>query len=223
MTRRVKPTTVHHQTTRSKPFAARRGVSLVEVAFSAMLIGVMLVATMNGVGAVFKTRLAARQRQQGDALAHELVIEILQNAYADPQDSSGFGPESGESGTTRAGFDDVDDYNSLADSPPKDKLGTALPNSTGWSRQVTVSRAETASPLQTATVESGVKRIAVTAVSPTGERTTLTAFRCSAGSLEMKPPLDQTYVTGVRASVQVGSEGLAVTGQGFFVNHAEVQ
>ena len=200
--------------------APRRGITLVEVAVSAALIGLMLVATMQAVGAVFRTRLAARQRQQGEALARELMAEIFQASYKDPQGGTTFGPESGETGSSRAGFDDVDDYDGWSESPPKDKAGAAIPNCTGWSRQVTIGRVEPALPLVPLLLETGLKLITVTVTSPTAEVTALKGFRSSAGADEMKPPLDRTYVTAVRGQVQIGS-GLTVTGQSAVVNHAE--
>lgn len=201
----------------------RRGVSLAEVAVSAALVGVMLVATLNAVGAVFKTRLAARQRQQGDALARELLSEVLQASHRDPQGGGTFGLEAGESGSTRVAFDDGDDYDGWSESPPKDQAGNALPNAAGWTRRVDVIRVEPDSPLTSTTSETGLKLITVTATSPSGEQTVLQAFRSSGGAVEMIPPIDRTYVTSVRGQVQLGGGGLSATGQSAVVNHAEDQ
>jgi len=203
--------------------SGRRGVTLVEAAISAALIGVMLVATMNAVGGVFRTRLAARQHLHGEALARELMAEILQASYQDPQGGTNFGPESGETGATRANFDDVDDYDGFSESALQDKTGNAVANCTGWSRQVSIARVEPAAPLTSVLSETGLKLITVVAVAPTGAQTTLQALRSGAGALEYRPPMDQTYVTGVRGEVQLGSGGLATTGQSAVVNHAEDQ
>lgn len=198
----------------------RRGATLTEVAVAAALVGVMLVATMQAVGAVFRTRLAARQRQEAEALGRELLAEIFQLPYKDPQGGSTFGPESGETGSTRASFDDVDDYDGYAETPPKDLAGGQLPNSAGWSRQVAIARVEPAAPQVPTSSETGLKRITVTVTSPTGTQTTLQALRSAAGAIEYRPPLDETYITGVRGQVQLGASGQVATGQAALVNHA---
>jgi hypothetical protein len=199
---------------------ARRGITLVEVAISSFVVGVMLVATMNAVAAVFRTRLATRQAQQGMALARELMAEIFQVCYKDPQGGSTFGPESGETGSTRANFDDVDDYDNYTDSPPQDKSGNVIPNCTGWSRSVNIDRIVPAMPTTPFPLEAGVKRITVTVTSPSGQTTRLRAYRSSVGANEYIPPIDRIYVTGVRGQIQIGSS-LPATGQSPVVNQAE--
>ncbi len=181
----------------------------------------MLVATLNAVGAVFRTRLAARQRQQGEVLARELMAEIFKVSYSDPQGGTGFGPDAGETGATRAAFDDVDDYHNYSESPPADKDGNLLPGYNGWSRQVTVQRVEPVS-LEPAATDTGLMRITVYATSPTGAQTTLQAFRSSAGALEFRPPLDQTYVTAVRTTLQMDGD-LTVTGKSAVISQAQDQ
>lgn len=196
----------------------QRGISLVEVTVSALLVGVLLVAALNAVGAVFKTRLAARQRQQGEALARELMAEIFKVSYSDPEGGTGFGPDAGETGPTRAAFDDVDDYHEYLESPPADKDGNLLPGYDGWSRQVTVERVEPLS-LEPASDDTGLLRITVRATCPAGAPTTLQAFRSSAGALEFRPPIDQTYVTAVRATLQTDAD-LTLTGKTAVISQA---
>jgi len=200
---------------------ARRGVSLVEVAFSALLIGLTLVAALQAVGAVFKTRLAARQRQEGDAFGRELLAEIMQLPYSDPQGGTTFGIESGETGATRANFDDVDDYNGYTETPPKAKDGTPLPGGAGWTRQVTVTRVVRLTPEILSLTDTGLRRITVLATSPTGKQFQLKALRSKWGTLEMKPPLDSTYVTGVAGTIQVGAGSSPAAGGTPVVNHAQ--
>jgi hypothetical protein len=170
---------------------------------------------------VFRTRLAARQAQQGKALARELMAEIFQVSYKDPQGGTTFGPESGETGSTRANFDDVDDYNQYTDSPPQDKAGNVMPNCTGWSRHVDVDRVEPALPQVAILWETTLKRITVTVTDPSGKQTVLVAYRSSAGANEYIPPLDRTYITGVRGQIQIGAGSLSATGQSAVVNQAE--
>jgi Tfp pilus assembly protein PilV len=210
---------MRHRYHRGSP--VRRGTTLVEVAVSAVLVGLMLVATMNAVGAVFRTRLVARQRQQGETLARELMAEIFQASYEDPQGGTTFGLEPDESGSTRAKFDDVDDYHGYSESSLADKAGTALPDCTGWSRKVTISRVEPAQPMLGVTGETGVKLITVTATSPSGQQFTLQALRAKKGTLEYRPPLDRTYVTGVSGTVEIGAASVSTASRTTIVNHAE--
>ncbi len=203
----------------------RRGLSLVEVAVSAMLVGVMLVAAMRSVGAVFRTRLIAFQRQQGETLAHELMAEILQAYYEEPDQPPGsFGQDSGESGGgDRAAWDDVDDYNGWAASPPQSKDGTALPDADGWARFVNVDRVTSPNPETRSFSDTGLKRIEVEVASPSCETFTLKALRSRWGALELAPPVDRTYVTGLSGEIQVGTAGSAVVGGTAVVNHAQDQ
>ena len=201
----------------------RCGSSLIEVAVCCMLVGVMLVAAMRAVGAVFRTRLVAFQRQQGETLAHELMAEILQAYYESPSLAPGsFGLETGEVGDgSRALWDDVDDYNGWSASPPEAKDGTPLPDADGWTRQVVVDRVTCPNPETTSVSDTGLKRIEVEATSPTGETFTLKALRSRWGALELKTPVDETYVTGLSGELQVGAAGSAVVGGTAVVNHAQ--
>lgn len=201
----------------------RRGTTLVEVAISCVLVGVMLVAAMRTVGAVFRTRLVAFQRQQGETLAQELTAEILQARYEEPSLPPGsFGLEGGEVGDgSRAAWDDVDDYDGWSASPPQSKDGTPLPDADGWTRQVVIDRVTCPNPEITSAGDTGLKQIEVQATSPTGETFTLYALRSRWGALEMKTPLDETYVTGLSGKLQVGTAGSAVVGGTAVVNHAQ--
>ncbi len=201
----------------------RRGSSLVEVAISCVLVGVMLVASMRTVGAVFRTRLVASQQQDGKSLAHELMAEILQTYHEEPSLPEGsIGLEAAETGDgSRALWDDVDDYHGWSASPPEFKDGTALPGATGWTRQVVVDRVTCPAPETTSGSDTGLKQIQVTATSPSSQTFTIYALRSRWGVLELKPPLNTTYVTGLSGELQAGATGDTVVGGTAVVNHAE--
>ena len=203
--------------------AARRGSSLVEVAISCVLVGVMMVASMRTVGAVFRTRLVASQQQDGKSLAHELMAEILQTYHEEPSLPEGsIGLDSGETGDgSRALWDDVDDYNGWSASPPEFKDGTALPDATGWTRQVVVDRVTCPAPETASGSDTGLKRIQVTATSPTSQTFTIYALRSRWGVMELKPPLDTTYVTGLSGELQASATSDTVVGGTAVTNHAE--
>lgn len=135
------------------PIPRRAALSLVEMLFSILLVGGMLVAALNTTGASKLGQRNLYDRRQGYELAQALLAEILQQPYADETQMENLssqilvalqevsytvGPELLEAGTTRSKFDDVDDYNGWTASPPQAKDGTVLTELTGWRRTVTV-------------------------------------------------------------------------------------
>lgn len=139
---------------------AARGFSLIELIFLIVVVSVGLA----GVLRVFNVGVAASAdplvRKQAVALAESLLQEVLQKPYADPDP----GVSSGES--TRATFDDVDDYNGRGNASFSD-LPAAL---AGYTITIAV----------TPTALGGVpaKRVAVT-VARGAESVTLAGFRTS--------------------------------------------
>jgi Tfp pilus assembly protein PilV len=140
--------------------ATRSGFSLIEVAASSILVGSILVAALSTTGAVLRFRSSTSDGARSTLLATDLLAEILQQAYSDPNQTPVMGREPGE--TMRSQFDDVDDYTGLTESPPKSRAGTDLTGFTGWSRSVTVVRAQRTSPMQTSGSDEGLKRITIT-------------------------------------------------------------
>ncbi|MBN1513961.1 MAG: type II secretion system protein, partial [Phycisphaerae bacterium] len=118
----------------------RRGMTLVEVAISTVVVGVMLCAALTTVGSSATARRVIADRTRGAMLADGLVTEIAGRAYREPTTSPIlFGPESGEStGGNRSEFDDVDDFHNWSASPPSRADGTPVPGFTGWTRNAVV-------------------------------------------------------------------------------------
>ncbi|HEX4414573.1 MAG TPA: type II secretion system protein [Lacipirellulaceae bacterium] len=141
---------------------SRGGFSLIEVVASTMIVSLMAVATLNGLGAATKSAESIGNRAIALGLADELMSEIVQQPYSDPDGSNTFGHESGEATSPRSAFDDVDDYNGWNVTPPQYRDGTAIPNRTGWTQQVQVTRVLATDPTQTSSTDTGVKRIRVT-------------------------------------------------------------
>ena len=90
------------------------------------------------------------------------MAEILQQPYSDPDGSTGFGRESGESASPRSAFDDVDDYDAWTASPPQYSNGTTIPDRTNWRQRVAITRVVPTNPAQTTATDQGAKRIRVT-------------------------------------------------------------
>jgi MSHA pilin protein MshD len=138
-----------------------RGLTLVEVVVSMMIVGVLMVAELNALGSAMSSSESAGNRAVALGLADDLMAEIVKAKYVDPGSSPTFGPETGESGTSRAAFNDVDDYDGWSEQPPQAKDGTAMTDRSDWRRRVTVDWVTASDPTTTSTSETGVKRIRV--------------------------------------------------------------
>ena len=140
----------------------RGGLSLIEVVASTMIVGLMAVAALNSLGAATRSSESIGNRAVAMGLADDLMSEILQSAYSDPNQTPVFGRESGEPAGPRSAFDDVDDYHGWNQSPPQYRNGTTMPDRSQWRHRVEVARVVPGNPAQTAGSEQGAKRIHVT-------------------------------------------------------------
>jgi len=141
---------------------ATAGFTLVEAVMSMLIVGLMLVAALNTVGASKVAQARNAEQTIGPMLAEDLMTEVLSQAYQEPVGTPSFGRESGEYSWTRAAYDDVDDYAGWFSSPPEAKDNTDLPDLTGWSREVSVAWASSVDPGATSVTANGIKRITVT-------------------------------------------------------------
>ncbi len=140
----------------------RAGLSLVEVVVSTMLVSVVLIGALECVGGVIRGRMMTGDHCKAQQLADQLMAEIVEHAFQEPVDAPVFGRESSESGGVRTEWDDVDDYHQWTATPPEDRMGIALPNSTGWQREVQVEWVDPANPSAVVGIGLGLKRITVT-------------------------------------------------------------
>jgi hypothetical protein len=146
----------------SSSLSVRRAFSLAEIATSMLLVSGLLVVALNMVGDVTIARVNMSDRSVGHLLAQDLLSEVLQQSYQDPDTAPMFGYETGEGTTTRADFDDVDDYNGWSATPPERKDGTQIPDRAGWRRIVKVEYVKVADFNALAISHEGAKRITVT-------------------------------------------------------------
>ncbi len=140
----------------------RRGLSLIEVVASTMIVGLMAVAALNSLGAATRSSESIGNRAVALGLADELMAEIMQAAYEDPSQTPSFGRESGEAASPRSGFDDVDDYEGWNQSPPLYRDGTTMPDRALWRHRVLVQRVAPNNPTLVSGTDQGAKRIRVT-------------------------------------------------------------
>ena len=147
---------------RAQP-SPRPALTLVEVVVSTLIVGVMTVAALNTLGAATRSSESFGDRAIALGLADDLMAEILQAPYNDPNDDPQFGPEGSESDGPRAVFDDVDDYNGWDCQPPQQRDGTPLTDREGWRTRIKVQRVDPEDPSQVllGNTDTGAKRIHV--------------------------------------------------------------
>lgn len=213
-----------HDTDRSR-FRARRGLTLMEVAISTLLVGLLMVSALKTTGAVFRGRSHIADEADAVGLAQELMSEILAQEFEDPdQDPPVFGPDPGETAVpnSRQDFDDVDDYNTWSSSPPRHKgSSTTRSEFTGYQRTVAVVHADPDNPTTTSGTDKDLKRITVTVAPPVGQTVTLVAFRSKWGVLQQAAGVDQTVTTWVGSELQIGTGTPKVIQGTNIANHAE--
>ena len=198
----------------------RLGLSYVEVVACVPLVGLVLVGAMNTTGAIVGTWTVAQDQQRGATLAEHLMAEVLQQYYEDPNNSGVFGRESGEAAGNRTAWDDVDDYDSWSSSPPRGRDNAVLSGYDGWTREVSVSYMRLSDPTQTSATDEGLKGITVTVIDPTGQSTSLTAYRSKWGAMEEAPLSDTTFQSYVSHEMELGN-GSVFYGGAQVPNHSE--
>ena len=211
-----------------KELRNRRGVTLVEVAVSSFLISMLTIASLKSVGGAMNNWNTVTIKYNEALLAEQLLNEIMQAGYTDPDGSPVFGIEGSEpsSPANRSAFDDIDDYDNWAESPPKYKNGTTIAGLTGWSLSVDVKKLNKTNPLSTqpdSSADQGSRGIVVTVTNPRGEQKSVYAWRISTGSPERPKGVDSSFVTWIGCELQIGSTGgIACTGVDI-LNHAALQ
>ncbi len=180
-----------------------------EVAVSTLLVGLLLVGALRSVGSVWRTWQEAAARTQRMNLAREMMAEVLDQPYYDPDGVDvAFGLDSGESSANRSTFDDSDDFDGWTASPPEDRTGTDHPNLTGWTRSVVVDHVSAADPntvVSDVAGEQGVRRVSVTVTDPTGRSTTLVAVRALPGEYPRSPDVASSAVSRIGVALQAGT------------------
>ncbi|TSA40294.1 hypothetical protein D4Q85_00040 [bacterium] len=137
--------------------------SLVEAAIAVAPVGITAVGALTAAANAATRRSDVAARAQASLLADELAAEIAAQAYEDPQlGGSVIGPDTGEAGTTRALFDDADDYNAWTESGIHDKSGTAVAGLESYTRSAAVIWVQASDISKASLTESGVKMITVT-------------------------------------------------------------
>ena len=142
---------------------ARNGMTLVEVSVSTLLVGFIVVGALRCLSGAIQAGQSTTNSTIAMLLAEDLMEEILQQDYRDPDQSTGFGVETDEDADLRDAWDDVDDYHNWVASPPVDSDGNAVADA-AWKRSVTIRHVDRHDLLDERedTEDTGVNRITVT-------------------------------------------------------------
>lgn len=190
----------------------RLGLTLVEVVISTILVSFLMVTALRTTANVFQTWTVTAEQSEGQFLAQQLMSEILQQSYQDPEDpGSTLGVNTGETSGDRSTFDDVDDYKDYTASPPKDRTNTVLSEYTGWTETVYIKKVSNGNPtfeVNDNFNEQRLKKITVTVTSPAGKTTTLIALRSMDGAMEQARSVDQTPVSWIGVEFQASGQTL---------------
>ena len=202
----------------------RRGITLVEVAISTLLVGLVMVTSLRTMGSVMQTWQVSGEQTLAVNLAHELMAEIQQHAYQDPEEpGNDLGINTGELASDRTTFDDVDDYKNWSKSPPETRDGTQLTAYNGWNRSVEIKKVSNANANNIVNDnfnDQGVKRIRITVTDASSNVIAeLFSIRSTSGGIEEPTALDATVVTAVDCQLQVGTVP-QVGGSTSLSNHA---
>ncbi len=151
----------------------QRGVTLIDLILVIIIVSLavppMMALLMEG------TRLSTFgvTVTRANGMASTLFEEVRSKRWDENTDgtaSATLGPD----GESRAAFDDVDDFDGLDESPPKDSLGSDLAASAGFRQQVSVCYVDPNVDLDTCQGgTSNYKKITVTATDPEGRATQL--------------------------------------------------
>jgi len=199
--------TSHHNKCGYRLSQPRTAFTLVEAVLSVLVVGLMLVAVLNTAGGITKARTVQAKQDEAAVLGWDLLWEVAQARYEDPQAPGGWGSEAGETGAGRSSFDDTDDYDGWTASPPQKKDGTVMNQYAGWRRSVSVTLIEPASLARIGSPDLGLREVHVTVVDPQGNTRDFYVLRSSQGSGEKTPGHDTDSVTWARVTVRSGAGG----------------
>jgi MSHA pilin protein MshD len=147
---------------------AQRGLTLIELVISIVIIGIAAAALYSAMAAISGRSADPLLRQQSLALAEAYLEEIELQAYAVTAPAAGCSP-------ARSCYNDVRDYAGLNDSPPQDANGNLLTALSAYRVQVSVSAGTLSG--------RAALRIDVSVTDPSGQPLLLSGYRTCYGEL----------------------------------------
>lgn len=117
-----------------------RGVTLVEVLVSTVLVSTVLLVSITASANLLRNQAQQFSAAESVEVLGRLLDEVSSAEFRDPDGGSTYGPEADE--TSRASFDDMDDYHEYQMSPPVYRDGSVIEGFEAWSAEISVARAE---------------------------------------------------------------------------------
>ncbi|MEM9825956.1 MAG: hypothetical protein AAF958_05180 [Planctomycetota bacterium] len=108
---------------------SRGGLTLVEVLVSVLLISGLLIGSIAASTGLSERRARLEQDENVETIFASIFDELRNVHFEDPE-SPVWGPEPGE--TTRADFDDLDDFDGQSWLEPLDRQGRPFRSASGW-------------------------------------------------------------------------------------------
>ena len=136
-----------------------RGITLIETIVSVLIVAGLFVAAISTLGAARSAESRTAERLHAQALAEDLLSEVLARPYHHPA-SPALAAADASDDSDRLGYQSVNDYHRWRSAPPTMPDGTAMAGYEGFSRDVEVAWVDPAT-LEAATSDTGVKRITV--------------------------------------------------------------
>ena len=166
----------------------QKGFSLIELIVTIVVTAIALTALGVGLLTASKNSVDPIVSMRAATLAQAYLDEILSKRFDEANGSGGVTRcgEIGQSacsavgvdaGETRATFDDVDDYNGLDETPPRDAFDVAASNYDGFRIQVGVGFAGADFTSGFGTNANALKKITVTVTAPIGGSFIFAAYR----------------------------------------------
>lgn len=141
-----------------------RGLTLIELVVAITIVAIAATAVLGALSTITARGANTMVRQQAVAIAEAYLEEILLQPVAFP---------GGAVPTSRANFNDVDQYNGLLDVGACDQFGNPLPGLSGY----TVSVAVVQTTALTGISAANARRIDVSVTDPTGILVMLSGYR----------------------------------------------
>lgn len=171
--------------------AHRRGITLVEVVLSSLVLSFVATGAVRLLVAVVDRREASVRDTTGAQLAEQLLAEAMARPFESPAASRNgeFGRSAAEGVASGWGvFDDCDDFDGWTASPPESGDGTAIGGLDGWTRRAGVDWVTTADLNTAAVGPTDVKRITVVAEYQGRPVATRVGYRTWAGQRTVEEP-----------------------------------
>ncbi|MEK6726174.1 MAG: type II secretion system protein [Deltaproteobacteria bacterium] len=161
----------------------KKGFTLIEVVMVIVLLGIMLPGIMMYFIQGVKDSVDSQRRTTAIFLAEGLMEEIRSKRWDEVAVINATCSNASVIGTdaeARIGYDDIDDFNGINNTPPSDSQGAAMLNYAGFQQQVTVSYVNPAALDTAVGGPTCYKRILVT-ITDTGSAETISLVSLMTG------------------------------------------